>query len=117
RQMGDGAVIGLVTDILLVLATLVIGSAALLAIGRVVAGPSALDRIVASDLLVAIVTGGVALWIVNSGQHGLLVILLLLSILGFTGAASMARLMGDRVMLARRHEAEQALLKLEESDE
>ncbi|TRY18293.1 cation:proton antiporter [Tessaracoccus rhinocerotis] len=115
--MGDGAVIGLVTDILLVLATLVIGAAALLAIGRVVAGPSALDRIVASDLLVAIVTGGVALWIVNSGQHGLLVILLLLSILGFTGAASMARLMGDRVMLARRHEAEQALLKLEESDE
>lgn len=109
--------IGLLTDIILVLAALMIGAAGFISIGRIVAGPSALDRIIASDLLVAIAIGGVALWIVNSGQYGLLIILLLLSILGFTGAASMARLMGDRVMLARRYEDEQAREREEEDDE
>lgn len=108
--------IGLVTDIILVVAALLIGAAGIIGIGRIVAGPSALDRIIASDLMVAIAIAGVALWIINSEQDGLLVILLLLSILGFTGAASVARLMGDRVMLARRFEHEQELADEEESD-
>lgn len=108
--------IELVTDVVLVLAALMFGAAGLVGIGRIVAGPSALDRVIASDLLVAIAIGGVALWIVNSEQHGLMIILVLLSILGFTGAASMARLMGDRVMLARRFENEQAEKKEEEAD-
>lgn len=108
--------IELVTDVVLVLAALMFGAAGLVGIGRIVAGPSALDRVIASDLLVAIAIGGVALWIVNSEQYGLMIILVLLSILGFTGAASMARLMGDRVMLARRFENEQAEKKEEEAD-
>lgn len=108
--------IAVVTDVVLVLAALMIGVAGFIGIGRIVAGPTALDRIIASDLLVAISIGGVALWIINSEQSGLLVILLLLSIFGFTGAAAMARLMGDRVMLARRHEVERALREEDESD-
>lgn len=100
--------IAIITDIVLVLAALMVGVAGFIGIGRIVAGPSALDRIIASDLIVATAIAGVALWIVNSEQYGLVIILLLLSILGFTGAASMARLMGDRVMLARRLQIEQA---------
>lgn len=109
--------IALITDIVLVMAALMIGAAGFIAIGRVVAGPSALDRIIASDLIVAIAIAGVALWIVNSEQYGLLIILLLLSILGFTGATSMARLMGERVMLARRLEVEKARREEEAADE
>ncbi|MCC2593973.1 hypothetical protein LKO27_11205 [Tessaracoccus sp. OS52] len=95
--------ISIITDLVLSLAAIIIGAAGLIGVGRIVAGPSSIDRIIASDLMVAIVIGGVALWIVHTGQDNLLVVLLVLSMLGFTGATALARLLGDRAALARRH--------------
>lgn len=79
-----------------------LGLAALIGIFRIVRGPSSLDRVVATDLLVAIVVGGIGLWMVVSHRSELLLVLLLLSLVGYTGAASVARLVGEKVELRRR---------------
>lgn len=99
--------IAIVTDLVLAASALLIGAAALIGVGRIVAGPSSLDRIIAADLMVAISIGGVALWIVESRQYSLLIVLVVLSMLGFTAAASLSRLMGDRLMLFKHGDKEE----------
>lgn len=68
----------------------------LLAIWRAVIGPSNVDRILASDVIVATVVGGVGLMIVIAGSPSALPILLALSLVGFSGAVSVARFLVDR---------------------
>lgn len=68
----------------------------LLAIWRAVIGPSNVDRILASDVIVATVVGGVGLMIVIAGRPSALPILLALSLAGFSGAVSVARFLVDR---------------------
>lgn len=94
--------IGVLTDVILGVAAVTIGVAAILGVDRMVKGPSSLDRVVAADLIVAIAIAGVAIWIVHTREAGLLVVLLVLGILGFTGAASVARLVGDRSAMVKR---------------
>ena len=79
-------------QVLIVVAGVVLVAAACLALWRLAKGPTSLDRGVASDVLIAVLVAAVAahaLWTRTS--LGLLVILVL-SLLGFTGAVGLARL-------------------------
>lgn len=70
--------------------------AVLLAIWRLILGPTNVDRILASDVTVVTVIGGVALTIVMARSVSALPILLALSLIGFVGAVSVARFLVDR---------------------
>lgn len=84
------------------LSAVLVGTAGLIGVNRIVRGPSSLDRVVAADLIVAVVIAGLGLWTAYSGQPNVIMFLLLLSVLGFTGATSISRLVGDRVAHGRR---------------
>lgn len=70
--------------------------AAVLALWRILRGPSNVDRILASDVLVVILVCGVAVAIVATGTAPALPILMSLSLVGFLGAVSVARFMVAR---------------------
>lgn len=67
--------------------------AALLAIWRTVRGPSNADRILGADVLVVTLIGGLAVGIVATDTPAALPILMALSLVGFVGAVSVARMM------------------------
>lgn len=83
-------------------------AAACLVLWRMVAGPSALDRIVASDVLVAIVIAAVGLYSVLAHNSTGLPILLGLSLVGFSGAVGVARLISSPSTIRRRFDRRQA---------
>lgn len=80
-----------------VIAVVVLGAAAAVTLVRLSKGPTSLDRIIASDLIVGIAVGGLALEVVLSDRLTTLPILLALSLVGFIGAVSMARFVHDQV--------------------
>lgn len=72
-----------------------LGLAALLALVRVVRGPSALDRVVAMDVLLSCLIGAIGLDAAY-GRHGTtLPILAVLALLGFVGSVVIARFGAD----------------------
>lgn len=91
-----------ITHAVIALSAVLVGAAGLIGVSRIVRGPSSLDRVVAADLIVAVVIAGLGLWTAYTHQSGVIIFLLLLSVLGFTGATSIARLVGDRVAHGRR---------------
>lgn len=95
--------------------TLVIGAAvvmllaaACLVLWRMVNGPTALDRIVAADVIVAIVIAGVGIYSVMADNSTGLPILLVLSLVGFSGAVAVARLIASPSTIRRRFDRRQA---------
>ncbi|NYI04307.1 monovalent cation/H+ antiporter complex subunit F [Allostreptomyces psammosilenae] len=66
--------------------------AALLTLVRIGAGPSTLDRIVAIDVLLALVACGVAVWAARSGQPWSLVALVVVTLISFVGSVAVSRL-------------------------
>jgi multicomponent Na+:H+ antiporter subunit F len=89
--MVDTAV-GVMVGIGAVLLTL----AAALTVVRMSRGPSSLDRVVAADVLVAVVIAALALEAIVDDHASTLPVMLVLSLLGFTGSVSIARLVADR---------------------
>jgi multicomponent Na+:H+ antiporter subunit F len=69
------------------------GIGAMLAAIRLVKGPTQIDRAVALDVLLAIVVGVIVLLAVVSDSSITLVIAVVVSLLGFLGSASLARLL------------------------
>lgn len=65
--------------------------ACLFTLTRMVVGPTMLDRVVALEVLVAIVTTSLGVIAAMSGNATLLPILAVLTLLGFGGAVSVAR--------------------------
>ena len=65
--------------------------AGLFAVIRMIIGPTMLDRIVALEALVAIVGSSLTVIAIMSGNATLLPVLAVLTLLGFTGAVSVAR--------------------------
>ena len=92
----------LATNIVLGVAAGVLLVSALVAVNRVAVGPSQLDRSVAADLIVAVVVAALGLWTVWTDLSTELLILVLLSMLGFTSAVSVARMVSDRMASRRR---------------
>jgi multicomponent Na+:H+ antiporter subunit F len=78
------------TAVAVVVTTLLAG-AAVLALIRIVRGPSILDRIVATDVLLAVIVMSIAAEAAFTRDATALPVLAVLSILGFTGAVSVAR--------------------------
>jgi len=70
--------------------------ASLLVIWRMAMGPTSLDRSISSDVMVAILTAGVGLWSITRRSEMALPILVVLSLLGFTAAVGMAKLISNR---------------------
>lgn len=69
--------------------------AALFALVRVVRGPSALDRVVAMDVLLSCLIGAIGLQAAY-GRHGTtLPVLAVLALLGFVGSVAIARFGAD----------------------
>ena len=79
------------TDVVLVFCVAVLGIAALLLVARVSMGPTMLDRVVALDVLVAVVICGLALDAAVHRHTTTLPILVVLSLLGFVGSVAVAR--------------------------
>ncbi|GLY07084.1 MULTISPECIES: monovalent cation/H+ antiporter complex subunit F [Actinoplanes] len=74
-----------------VIVTLLLSAGAVLALVRMVRGPSVLDRIVATDVLLAIVMVAIATEVAFTRDATGLPVLVVLSILGFVGSVSVAR--------------------------
>lgn len=94
----------LAITVILLLSVVVLGISALIATERIATGPSQLDRSVAADLLVAIVIAAIGLWAIYSKQETITPLLLVLSMLGFTGAVVIARMVSERVIYRRRRD-------------
>jgi multicomponent Na+:H+ antiporter subunit F len=69
----------------------ILGVAAVLLLTRISLGPTMLDRVVALDVLVAVVICGLALEAAVNRHTSTLPILVVLSLLGFIGSVSVAR--------------------------
>lgn len=93
-----------VTTVILAAAAVLLCISAFIGINRIIVGPSQLDRSVAADLIVAVVVGSLGLWVVWSDRTTELTVLVLLSMLGFTSAVSVARMVTDRMRLRTRHD-------------
>ena len=70
--------------------------AASLTVARMARGPSSLDRVVAADVLVAVVIAVMAAEAVLTDHATTLPVMLVLSLLGFAGAVSIARFVAER---------------------
>lgn len=70
--------------------------AGLLVLIRMAKGPSTLDRVVAADVMLAVVISGLGLEAALNRHATTVPVILAISLLGFTGALSMARFVADR---------------------
>ncbi len=95
----------LVTNLILASSAIILCVVALIGANRIAKGPTQLDRSVAGDLIVAVVVASVGLWTVRSDSSTEVLILVLLSMLGFTSAVAIARLVADRMATRRQFDA------------
>ena len=87
---------GSIVMVVVVIATLMLTVAAVLTVVRMSRGPSSLDRVVAADVLIAVVIAALALEAIVNDHSTTLPVMLVLSLLGFAGAVSIARFVADR---------------------
>ena len=89
--MADSIVMAMV-----VASALMLSVAAVLTVIRMSRGPSSLDRVVAADVLIAVVIATSALDAILNDHSTTLPVMLVLSLLGFAGSVSIARFVADR---------------------
>jgi multicomponent Na+:H+ antiporter subunit F len=78
-------------SVVVVICVAMLGVAALLLVARISLGPTMLDRVVALDVLVAVVICALGLEAAIHRHTTTLPILVVLSLLGFVGSVSIAR--------------------------
>ncbi|WP_309072665.1 monovalent cation/H+ antiporter complex subunit F [Arthrobacter sp.] len=83
-------------SIVLGIIAVILGVSALFAIYRVARGPSILDRVLAVDVLLAIVGGALAVDMVVNGHTNTLVILVATSLIGFIASVTVARFVTEK---------------------
>lgn len=81
-----------ISQIIIVIAAVVLLASALLAFWRLAKGPTGLDRGIASDVLLAVVIAAICAYSLWYRTSVALVIILVLSLVGFTTAVGLARL-------------------------
>lgn len=86
----------MIGTVLQVASVAMLAAAAVLVLIRMARGPSTLDRVVSTEVLVNIVIAGLAMEAVVNRHHTTLPIMLVLALLGFAGSVSMARFVADR---------------------
>jgi multicomponent Na+:H+ antiporter subunit F len=75
-----------------------LGGGALLALVRLARGPSLLDRVVATDVLLIIVAAGLAVHAALERDPTLVPVLVVVSLLAFVGSVSVARYVGGMLV-------------------
>jgi len=88
--------VDMVVMVMVSASALMLGVAAVLTVVRMSRGPSSLDRVVAADVLIAVVIAALALEAILNDHSTTLPVMLVLSLLGFAGAVSIARFVADR---------------------
>lgn len=83
-------------DVVLGIAGVMLVAAASLTLVRIVRGPGPADRVVATDVLITTVAGGLAVEAAINRQGTTIVVILVLSLLAFAGTVSMARFVAGR---------------------
>jgi multicomponent Na+:H+ antiporter subunit F len=79
-------------------AYLLLGAGALLALARLAIGPSLLDRVVATDVLLVIVSAGLAVYAALARDPTVVPVLVVVSLLAFVGSVSVARYIGGMLI-------------------
>jgi multicomponent Na+:H+ antiporter subunit F len=75
-----------------------LGGGALLALVRLARGPSLLDRVVATDTLLVIISAGLAVYAALAQDPTLVPVLVVVSLLAFVGSVSVARYIGGMLI-------------------
>lgn len=83
-------------QVIIVIGVVLLAAAAVLTLVRMARGPSTLDRVVATDVIIAIVIAALAMEAALNHHTTTIPIMLVLSLLGFSGALAMARFVADR---------------------
>jgi multicomponent Na+:H+ antiporter subunit F len=78
-----------------------IGGGAALALVRLALGPSLLDRVVATDTLLVIISAGLAVYAALERDPTVVPVLVVVSLLAFVGSVSIARYVGGMLVRAR----------------
>lgn len=81
----------IVLDTLVVAASVLLAASAIMALYRIVRGPSILDRMIATDVVLASIMCGLGGFMALSGRTDLLPVLVVLAMLGFVGSVSVSR--------------------------
>ena len=81
-----------------------LGAGALLALVRLARGPSLLDRVVATDILLVIIAAGLAVHATLRRDPTVVPVLVVVSLLAFVGSVSVARYVGGMLVAAREGE-------------
>ncbi len=83
-------------DLVLLVTAVILSLAAAAAIYRIAVGPSLLDRVLASDVLLAILGAALAIDMAVNRHLNNLMLLVALSLIGFIGSVTVARFVSDR---------------------
>ena len=75
-----------------------LGVGALLALVRLARGPSLLDRVVATDILLVIISAGLAVYAALQRDPTVVRVLVVVSLLAFVGSVSIARYVGGMLL-------------------
>jgi len=75
-----------------------LGAGVLLALVRLALGPSLLDRVVATDALLVIISAGLAVYAALTRNPTVVPVLVVVSLLGFVGTVSVARYIGGMLV-------------------
>ena len=81
-----------------------LGAGALLALVRLARGPSLLDRVVATDILLVIIAAGLAVHATLRRDPTVVPVLVVVSLLAFVGSVSVARYVGGMLVASREGE-------------
>ena len=82
--------------------TRLLGAGALLALVRLARGPSLLDRVVATDVLLVIISAGLAVYAALARDPTVVPVLVVVSLLAFVGSVSVARYIGGMLLQSAR---------------
>ena len=81
-----------------VIAHALLGTGALLTLLRLARGPSLLDRVVATDVLLVIISAGLAVYATLLRDPTVVPVLVVVSLLAFVGSVSVARYIGGMLI-------------------
>jgi len=86
----------MIVTVILGIGAVLLTAAAVLTLLRLTKGPSTLDRVIAADVMIAIVIAALATEAVINRHATTLPVILVLTLLGFAGSLSIARFVTDR---------------------
>lgn len=89
-------------EIASVLAYALLGGGALLSLIRLALGPSLLDRVVATDTLLVIISAGLAVYAALERDPTVVPVLVVVALLAFVGSVSIARYVGGMLLRSAR---------------